>query len=280
MMLSRDNDAFAEGLEFEETFPETSTPAPEQAAPAPAPASPPRLTVVRDAPVDVAPAPEPPAPPAPEPALTADHFDELVLRIDRALQASLDQRIEQRLATFRAEIDRAFASRPAAPAAPAPERKREPVDPVRDAMRAAASARDVARVMRDAVNGLNETAGFAVAVHHPMHDEVVYRYRVAVDEELGAALRRDGLDDGPDGAAAHADGWVHGKRTLRVGPRNVIVHTHQCAIRDGDHNVGVLTLQTVAKELSEPVLVRVAALAATAAPRLAELRDANALRGA
>ena len=278
MMLSRDNDAFAEGLEFEETFPETSTPQPDHAAPAPAPASPPRLTVVRDEPT-VAPAPEPPAPTMAEPALTADRFDELVVRIDQALQAALDQRIEQRLATFRMEIDRAFASRVPA-AAPAPERKREPVDPVRDAIRAAVSARDVARVLRDAVNGLNETAAFAVAVHHATHDEVVYRYRVAADEDLGAALRRDGLDDAPDGAAAHADGWVHGKRTLRVGPRNVIVHTHQCAIRDGERNIGVLTLQTVAKELSEPVLARVAALAATAAPRLAELRDANALRGA
>ena len=280
MMLSRDNDAFAEGLEFEETFPETSTPSPEPAAPEPAPASPPRLTVVRDVPADVAPAPEPPAAPMPEPALTADRFDELVLRIDHALQAALDQRIEQRLATFRAEIDRAFASRTAAPAAPPPERKRELPDPVRDAIRAATSARDVARVMRDAVNGLNETAAFAIALHHPTHDEVVYRYRVAADEDLGAALRRDGLDDGPDGAAAHAEGWVHGKRTLRVGPRNIIVHTHQCAIRDGEHNIGVLTLQTVAKELSEPVLVRVAALVTTAAPRLAELRDLNALRGA
>jgi len=277
-MLSRSNTTFAEGLEFEETFPDATTPQTEPQAPAPA--APRRLTVVRDE-VQAEPAVASPEPPqtTPAPALSAERFDELVLRIDQALQAALDQRIEQRLATFRTEIDRAFASRTAAPAAPAPERKRELPDPVRDAIRAAASARDVARVIRDAVNGLNATAAFALAVHHATHDDVVYRYRVAADEELGAALRRDGLDDGPDGAAAHADGWVRGHRTLRAGSRNVAIHTVQCAIRAGEQCVGVLTLQTEQSPLSEPVLTRVAGIAATAAPRLVELRDANALRG-
>ncbi|HYK98014.1 MAG TPA: hypothetical protein VEU77_06435 [Candidatus Acidoferrales bacterium] len=276
-MLSRGNATFAEGLEFEETFPDATTP---QAEPqAPAPVAPRRLTVVRDE-VQAEPAIESPEPQtAPAPALSAERFDELVLRIDQALQAALDQRIEQRLATFRTEIDRAFASRTAAPAAPAPERKRELPDPVRDAIRAAASVRDVARVVRDAVNGLNATAAFALAMHHASHDEVVYRYRVAADEELGAALRRDGLDDGPDGAAAHADGWVRGHRTLRSGSRNVEIHTVQCAIRAGEVCVGVLTLQTEQSPLPEPVLTRVAGIAANAAPRLVELRDANALRG-
>jgi hypothetical protein len=277
-MLSRGNTTFAEGLEFEETFPNATTPQTEPQAPVPA--APRRLTVVRDE-VQAEPAVESPEPQvAPAPALSAERFNELVLRIDLALQASLDQRIEQRLATFRTEIDRAFASRTAAPAAPAPERKRELPDPVRDAIRAATSARDVARVIRDAVNGFNETAAFALALHHQSHDEVVYRYRVAADEELGAALRRDGLDDGPDGAAAHADGWVRGHRTLRVGSRNVEVHSVQCAVRAGDQCIGVLTLQTEQSPLSEPVLTRVAGIVATAAPRLAQLRDANALRGA
>ena len=285
MMLSRGNDAFSEGLEFEETFPEPATPEP---ASPPAPTTTRRLTLVRDVPAEPA---EPvdavveiPAP-RPEPAadvaqaMPAERFNELVRRIDEALQAALDQRIEQRLATFRDEIDRAFASR-VAPVEPTPERKREPADPLRDAVRAATSARDVARVMRDAVNGFNQTAAFAVALHHTSHDEIVYRYRVASDEELGAALRRDGLDDGPDGAAAHADGWVRAHRTLRVGPRNVTVHTVQCAIRVADRTLGVVTLQTQDAPLSEPVLARVATVVATAAPRLVELRDANALRGA
>ena len=273
-MLSRGNASFAEGLEFEETFPDVTLP---QAEPhAPAIVAPPRLTVVRDE-VPAEPTLESPEPQvAPAPALSAQRFDELVLRIDQALQAALDQRIEQRLATFRTEIDRAFASRTAAPA---PERQRELPDPVRNAIRDAVSARDVARVLRDAVNGLNPTAAFALALHHPTHDDVVYRYRVAADEELGAALRRDGLDDGPDGPAAHADGWVRGHRTLRAGSRNVDVHTVQRAIRAGEECVGVLTLQTEQSPLSETVLASVAGIAATAAPRLFELRDANALRG-
>ena len=280
MMLSRGNDAFAEGLEFEETFPE-----PAAAEPASPPTTTRRLTVVRDVPAESAEVVVETSAPRPEPAadvaqaMPPERFNELVRRIDEALQAALDQRIEQRLATFRDEIDRAFASR-VAPVESAPERKREPADPLRDAVRAATSARDVARVMRDAVNGFNQTAAFAVAMHHTNHDEVVYRYRVASDEELGAALRRDGLDDGPDGAAAHADGWVRAQRTLRVGPRNVTVHTVQCAIRVGDRTVGVLTLQTRESPLSEPVLARVATVVATAAPRLVEVREANALSGA
>ena len=282
MMLSRGNDAFSEGLEFEETFPESA--APEPASPS-APTAPRRLTVVRDVPAEPVAAVVEATAPRPEPALDvaqampAERFNELVRRIDEALQAALDQRIEQRLATFRDEIDRAFTSR-VAPAEPALERKREPADPLRDAVRAATSARDVARLMRDAVNGFNQTAAFAVALHHTSHDEVIYRYRVASDEDLGAVLRRDGLDDGPDGAAAHADGWVRAQRTLRVGPRNVTVHTAQCAIRFNDRTVGVLTLQTQGAPLSEPMLARVASVVATAAPRLVALRDANALRGA
>src|SRR5256885_5367873 len=162
-MLSHGNESFAEGVESGETFPETSSPESEAAAPAPAPASPRRLTVVRDEP-----APEPQAEPEPtaEPAvpITTERFDELVRRIDLALQGALDQRIEQRLATFRSEIDRAFASRTAAPAAPAPARTRELPDPVRDAIRAATNARDASRVMRDAVHGFSTTAALAGAL--------------------------------------------------------------------------------------------------------------------
>ena len=248
-MISREDDAL-DGLEFEEMYP--------------------HLTVVRD---------EPAAEPAPQPAVAPDRFDELVKRIDSALTAALDQRIEQRLATFRAEIDRAFTSRTDQPAAATSPDTRELPDAVSEAIRTAASARDVARALRDAVHGLAATAVFALAVHHPQDDEVVYRYRAAASEALGARVR-EGIDDGPDGAAAHADGWLRAHRTVRVGPRNVTVHTAQCAIRSGDHGIGVLTLQTEKMVLSEPVLTRVAALLATAAPRLAELRDADALRGA
>src|SRR5689334_7690112 len=96
-MLSRGNATFAEGREFEETFPDATTPQTEPQAPAPVAAR--RLTVVRDE-VRAEPAvesPEPQVVSAP-PVLSAERFDELVLRIDQALQAALDQRIEQRLA--------------------------------------------------------------------------------------------------------------------------------------------------------------------------------------
>ena len=144
----------------------------------------------------------------------------------------------------------------------------------------AGSARDVGRILRDAVNELIHTSAFALAVHHDRRDEVAYRYRVASDDEVGQLLRRDSLDDGRDSAVAYMNTWVRAQRTARVGTRNLTVHTAQVAVRDRDVTIGVLTLQSEGRPIDDTVLARVAELAAAAAPRLAALREAGSLRGA
>ena len=82
--------------------------------------------------------------------------------------------------------------------------------------------------------------------------------------------RRDGL----------MDGWVRAHRPVRIGARNIIVHTAQCPIRLDDATIGVLTLQTEAESLADAVLATIAELLTAAAPRLAELRETSAFRGA
>ena len=78
-------------------------------------------------------------------------------------------------------------------------------------------------MLRDVVLEVTHTSSFALAVHGS--DDVAYRYRVASDGDLGVLLRKEILDDGVESPAAHADGWLRGQRTLRVGSRNVAVHT-------------------------------------------------------
>jgi hypothetical protein len=124
------------------------------------------------------------------------------------------------------------------------------------------------------------TAAFALSLHHGGRNEVAYRYRVATDDEVGTLLRRDALDDGPESAAAHMDGWVRAHRPVRAGARNATVHTAQHAIRVGETTVGVITLQSEGEPIADTVLRRAAELAVMAAPRLIELRDSGSFRGA
>ncbi len=225
--------------------------------------------------------------------------DDVVQRIEQMLvdwQARFEQRLDQRrnddariaerqrisdeerLRAWRKELERSLASRPIeSDRAAAPARSESSVA---EAMAAAASARDIGRIFQGALAELARASAFALAVHQDGREDVAYRYRVATDDEVGTLLRRDALDDAPQSAAAHADGWVRAQRVVRAGTRNVTVHTAQLAIRQGDVTVGVLTLQTEATPLADSALPRVAELAGFAAPRLAELRAAGALRGA
>ncbi len=190
---------------------------------------------------------------------------------------------EERLRAWRAELEQAlterFSQRRFTDRAPLPDRNGELRSPVRDAIAAASSARDVGRILRDVLAELARTSAFALSIHHAQRDEVAYRYRVASDDELGALLRRDALDDGPASAVAHMDGWARAHRPVRVGARNVIVHTAQCAVRAGDRTLGVLTLQSESEPIVDSVLARVTDLVEVAAPRLAELRAAGSYRG-
>ncbi|HEY6957927.1 MAG TPA: hypothetical protein VI814_03805 [Candidatus Limnocylindria bacterium] len=191
---------------------------------------------------------------------------------------------EERLRAWRTELERAlsvrFADPRSADRAPLPDRNGELRTSVRDAISSATSARDVGRILRDVLSEITHTSAFAVALHHTERDDVAYRYRVASEDELGSLLRRDVLDDGPEGAAAHMDGWVRAHRAVRVGARNTTVHTAQLAIRDGEATVGVLTIQTEASAVPDALLSRVSDLVALAARRLADLRASGTFRGA
>ena len=357
-LLSNESDSvtpssFADGIEFEETFPDE--PAPQLAAPAPSLAAPapatPRLSVVRAEPEGEQ-QPEAPAADASEAmyqeqlerrlreaeevvtrtieqmrideerrlvewvrerreeeerrlAARASTEDGLARRIEDMLtewQARFEQRLEQRradeervaerrrasdeerLRAWRAELEQAlserFSERLSTERAPLPDRNGELPSTVRDAIARAPSARDVGRILRDVLSEIAHTAAFAVALHHTERDDVAYRYRVASDDELGALLRRDTLDDGPESAAAHMDGWVRAHRAMRVGARNTTVHTAQLAVRDGEATIGVVTVQTEASAIPDALLARVGDLIALAAPRLGELRAAGSFRGA
>jgi len=282
---------FAAGVEFEETFPESKAPAdpaPEAAAPeAPAP----RLTVVRDEPVRREPIRREPeerrsvpeqrrdAPEernhAPEDrGASEDRLDQrlresetrIVARIELALE-DWQHRMERRLR----DIERALDERPARGERAA---EREEHAAIRQAIAAAASAREVGRIIRDAVAGIVSMSAFAVALHVDRGEEIAYRYRVATEDKLGDVLRTETLDDGPLSPAAYMDSWVRGQRAVRAGGRNFTVHTAQLAVRDGRPTVGVVTLQC-ADLIGDGPLARIAELVGIAAPRLAELRDAG-----
>ena len=214
-----------------------------------------------------------------------DRFEQRLAEHQFEVQRLAEQRRisdEERMQQWRAELEQAlterFAQRQTAERAPLPDRNGEIRMSLRDRVAATTSARDLGRVIRDVVAELARTSAFALSVHHADRDEVAYRYRVASDDDLGALLRSDTLDDGPQSAAAHMDGWARGQVTMRVGSRNVTLHAAQLAIRAGDATVGVLTLRTENDAIADSILARVRDLVALCAPHLAALRDNGSFR--
>ena len=65
---------------------------------------------------------------------------------------------------------------------------------------------------------------------------------------------------------------------MRVGSRNVTLHTAQLAIRAGETTVGVLTLRTENDAIADSVLARARDLVALCAPHLAALRHNGSFR--
>jgi hypothetical protein len=186
---------------------------------------------------------------------------------------------EERLQAWRGELESALTQRFARTERDAKPARDLDRNPVRDALETAASARDIGRILRDVLAEMAHTAAFALALHHVGRD-VAYRYRVATDDEVGTLLRGDSLDDGPQSAAAHMDGWVRAHRPFRASARDATVHTAQLALRVNETTVGVVTLQSEGEPIGDNVLRRVAELAVMAAPRLIELRDSGSFRGA
>jgi hypothetical protein len=185
---------------------------------------------------------------------------------------------EERLRAWRGELEHALSERFSRRDRRTSDRSSAVRATTRDAIAESESARDVGRILRDALADITRTSAFALALHGT-NDDVAYRYRVGAEDELGIALRSEALDDGPRSAAANSDTWITGQRTVRAAERNVVVHTVQCAVRDGRETIGVLTLQSE-QPLQEATLSRIAILIAAAAPRLAEFRDTGAFRGA
>lgn len=214
-----------------------------------------------------------------------DRFEQRLAEHQFEVQRLAEQRRigdEERMQQWRAELEQAlterFAQRQAAERAPLPHRNGELRLSLRDRIEAATSARDVSRVVREVLAELARTSAFALSVHHADRDEVAYRYRVASDDDLGALLRSDTLDDGPQSAAAHTDGWTRGQVTMRVGSRNVTLHTAQLAIRAGDTTFGVLTLRTEKDAIADSILAKARDLVVLCAPHLAALRDNGSFR--
>jgi len=285
--------SFADGVEFEETFPELSVepadpfahvgpmPTVAEAQPATAELEAQLDRRLRDAEARVK-------------ATIEEMLNEWQMRFERRLdqrrhddeQAAAKRRAdeEERLHAWRTELESAlsarFAERHAAERAQLPDRNGEVRVSLRDTIASAPSARDVGRIVRDLVTEITHTTTFALAVHHASSDEVAYRYRVAADSELGLMLKGETLDDAPQSPAAHNDGWLRAQRTVRMSGRNVTVHTAQLALHADDKTVGVLTLQSEGDAIADSLLARIADAAHTAAPRLVTLRESGTLRGA
>jgi hypothetical protein len=189
---------------------------------------------------------------------------------------------ETRLAKWRADLEDALKVRTARPQSIPPaalsDEDAELRASLRDAVAATTSARDVGRALRDAVAEVTPTVAFALAVHQRDRDEVVYRYRVASDDELGNVLRRDSLDDGPGSAVASTSAWSRSQSGVRTSSRSVTVHTAQHAVRDGDRTIGVVTLQTEDEPIASSVLERVDDLVRLCAPQLSGHRDNGSFR--
>ena len=213
-----------------------------------------------------------------------DRFEQRLAEHQFEVQRLAEQRRigdEERMQQWRAELEQALTERFAqhqAQRVSLPDRNGELRMSLRDRIEATTSARDVSRVIREVLAELARTSAFALSVHSADRDEVAYRYRVASDDDLGALLRSDTLDDGPQSAAAHTDGWTRGQVTMRVGSRNVTLHTAQLAIRAGETTVGVLTLRTERDAIADSILAKARDLVALCAPHLAALRDNGSFR--
>lgn len=202
------------------------------------------------------------------------------LRLDEEKRLAVWQDdFEQRLMLWRTEVEQSLMTRLAEPQTPVSEPLADPDGDLRRAVALAPSARDVGRILRDILAGLTSTSAFSLALHHRDRDEVVYRYRAAADDELGAVLRREPLDDGPEGLAAHMEGWARGQTTIRLGGRSVTIHTAQHIIGVDGVSFGVVTIQNEGAPIADGLLSRVVDLIALASPRLAELRHSGMYRG-
>ncbi|HYY55487.1 MAG TPA: GAF domain-containing protein [Candidatus Dormibacteraeota bacterium] len=109
-------------------------------------------------------------------------------------------------------------------------------------------ARELGRILRDAVGFVLEHIGFAVSLFHPQRAEVAYRYRVVDANALSHESARRPLDDGPSCRAAQRGERVVFTREIELpldGGRTMrrSVHVVQFPLVVAHSTVGVVTVQ-------------------------------------
>ena len=115
-------------------------------------------------------------------------------------------------------------------------------------------------------------------MHETKRDDVVYRFRVVSEDELGEALKGDALNDAPGSPATRTRDWLRSDRDVVVSGVPTTVRIAQRALVDRGRILGVTSLVSQNGHLDASSLERVASLVDTAAPRLAELAAVGAYR--
>ncbi len=171
-------------------------------------------------------------------------------------------------------------------AEPAPEPERRVpvasdlvVDEVRRGLVAAADARSLGRILRDAMSAVTEASSFSVALFHLSRPEVAYRYKVVGPDRDSAELGRQHVDDGPACYAARHDRRWHVfardlaiRDELDVRVREVIVL--QLPMSSSGEVFGIVTVQTFRPDgFTDQELRLIATIVEAATSRFAQVRS-------
>jgi hypothetical protein len=194
------------------------------------------------------------------------------------IQAEFEARLERR----RAEDERALRERLASRriedlrARVLPIDAMPAVDDVADRYAKAGGAREIARLIRDELRAIVDVSAFSLAVHGHDRDDVVYRYRFAVEGEIGEMLKSERVDDGSRSPASTMNEWFVTHRTLAVSGREIDMTVAQYALRTN----GLIGIATLCFESapSAALLHRLASPLAGAASHLDAARRAGRLR--
>jgi GAF domain-containing protein len=116
------------------------------------------------------------------------------------------------------------------------------------ALSSSLDARELGRVLRDAMGLVLEHIGFAVSLFHPQRAEVAYRYRVVDANALSDAAARRPVDDGPSCRAAQRGERVVFTREIELAldaGRTIRrqVHVAQFPLLAQQAPIGVVTVQ-------------------------------------
>ena len=149
------------------------------------------------------------------------------------------------------------------------------------ALSSSLDARELGRVLRDAMGFVLEHIGFAVSLFHPQRAEVAYRYRVVDHDALPSESARRPLDDGPACPAAQRGERVAFTREIELeldGGRTMrrTVHVAQFPLVSQQTTIGVATVQAVRPDgFSDDELTLATTVVETSANYFAHARRAG-----